>query len=313
MILDDYQIMLNAYEEAGGRPSVFKDLRIAHLVVHREKVLASHSVEGLILNAKGTDSGVDIDMSVEEGIKIAHPVHLCFGVLPKEGRQQIKINALIKKGGQIKILAHCVFPNALRVQHIMDAKIVLEDNAVFCYDEVHYHGLTGGVEVVPTAEIKIGKGARLSTNFALTKGRVGRLKIDYRAEVERYGVLEMVTRVYGYGDDKVKVRESARLIGEGARGLIKSRMAIREEAQSEVVSELTACAPNTRGHIDCTEIVQGNAKAKAIPLVDVLHEKAQVTHEAAIGRVNEKQLETLMAHGLTEEEATYVIIEGMLK
>jgi len=29
--------------------------------------------------------------------------------------------------------------------------------------------------------------------------------------VERYGVLEMVTRVYGYGDDKIKVRESAGL------------------------------------------------------------------------------------------------------
>jgi len=62
---------------------------------------------------------VDIDLIVEAGMHIASPVHLCFGVLPKEGRQEIKINALIKKGAEIKMLAHCVFPNAVKVQHIM--------------------------------------------------------------------------------------------------------------------------------------------------------------------------------------------------
>lgn len=107
--------------------------------------------------------------------------------------------------------------------------------------------------------------------------------------------------------------ETAKLFGEGAKGLIKSRIAVREKAKSEVISELEASAPGARGHVDCTEIVQGKAKAKAVPLVSVLHEKAQVTHEAAIGRVNQKELETLMAHGLREEEAVDVIIGGLLK
>jgi Fe-S cluster assembly scaffold protein SufB len=95
--------------------------------------------------------------------------------------------------------------------------------------------------------------------------------------------------------------------------LIKSRIAVRERAESEVVSELEASAPNARGHVDCVEIVQGEAVAKAVPVVSVLHKNAQVTHEAAIGRVNQKELETLMARGLKEEEAVEVIIGGMLK
>jgi Fe-S cluster assembly scaffold protein SufB len=72
-------------------------------------------------------------------------------------------------------------------------------------------------------------------------------------------------------------------------------------------------APDTRGHVDCVEVVQGNAKAKAVPLINVQNETAQVTHEAAIGRVNQKELETLMARGLKQEEAIDVIIGGMLK
>jgi Fe-S cluster assembly scaffold protein SufB len=38
-----------------------------------------------------------------------------------------------------------------------------------------------------------------------------------------------------------------------------------------------------------------------------------VTHEAAIGTVNKKELETLMARGLDEETAVDTIIRSMLR
>ena len=37
-----------------------------------------------------------------------------------------------------------------------------------------------------------------------------------------------------------------------------------------------------------------------------------MTHEAALGTVDKKELETLMARGLDEETAVDVIIRGML-
>jgi len=38
-----------------------------------------------------------------------------------------------------------------------------------------------------------------------------------------------------------------------------------------------------------------------------------VTHEASIGTVDKKELETLMAHGLDPEQATELIVSGMLQ
>jgi Fe-S cluster assembly scaffold protein SufB len=73
-----------------------------------------------------------------------------------------------------------------------------------------------------------------------------------------------------------------------------------------------ADAPFARGHVDCKEIVQGQGVARAVPIVEVNHPTAHVTHEAAIGRVDSKQLETLMARGLSEDEAVELIIEGLL-
>jgi Fe-S cluster assembly scaffold protein SufB len=45
----------------------------------------------------------------------------------------------------------------------------------------------------------------------------------------------------------------------------------------------------------------------------VRDDQARVTHEAAIGSVSKKELETLMARGLDEEEAVDIIIRGMLR
>ncbi len=47
--------------------------------------------------------------------------------------------------------------------------------------------------------------------------------------------------------------------------------------------------------------------------MSVTNPLAKVTHEAAIGSVDKRQMETLMAHGLTPEEAVDVIVKGILK
>lgn len=47
--------------------------------------------------------------------------------------------------------------------------------------------------------------------------------------------------------------------------------------------------------------------------MSVTHPLAKVTHKAAIGGDDKRQLETLMAHGLSPEEVVDVIVKGILK
>jgi len=49
-----------------------------------------------------------------------------------------------------------------------------------------------------------------------------------------------------------------------------------------------------------------------VPVLKVFNDLSELTHEASIGRVNAKQLETLMSKGLTEEEATNLIVKGLV-
>jgi hypothetical protein len=89
---------------------------------------------------------------------------------------------------------------------------------------------------------------------------------------------------------------------------------LTDNAKAVVRGETYGNAPFARGHVDCLEIVNGDGViARAIPVVYVSDRQAKVTHEAAIGSVDKKQMQTLMARGLNEEEAVDVIVKGILR
>jgi Fe-S cluster assembly scaffold protein SufB len=309
----DLEGLMEAYRQAGGDPEALRQANVATLVVSANQVLMSHEIEGVRFEAEELAEGIKARIIVAPGTKVERTVHLCFGMLPAEGRQEIIASYDIGAGAEVEFLAHCTFPNAVKLQHVMDADIHIGADARMTYTEAHYHGQTGGVEVLPKAQVTVDEGGRFLTTFSLTHGRVGRLDIDYEVAVARGGVAQMTTKVYGHADDAVKVREVLHLDGEDARGLTKTRVAVRDAARSEVFTTAEGNAPGVIGHMDCTEIVRDQAEARNVPIVVVRDDRARVTHEAAIGSVNKKELETLMARGLDEDEAVDTIIRGMLR
>jgi Fe-S cluster assembly scaffold protein SufB len=305
--------MMDAYTQAGGDPEIIKQQNVATLVVSANQVLSAHEIEGIHFEAEELEHGIKAQVRVDANVKIERPVHLCFGLLPAEGLQEIIATYQIGAGAQVQFMAHCAFPNAIKIQHLMQAEMFIGDGATMDYAEEHFHGPFGGVEVRPHVAVHVGKDARFITSFSLTRGRIGLLDLDYEVAAEAWSVVEMVTKAYGSAEDFVTVREVVRLNGEGARGLTKTRVAVRDQAKSQVFTTMEGNAPGARGHMDCTEVVRGAAEASNTPVVIVRDDQAQVTHEAAIGTVNRKELESLLARGLDENTAVDLIIRGMIR
>jgi len=309
----DLEALMEAYRQAGGDAEALRQANVATLVVSANKVLIAHEIEGVRFEAEEMAEGIKARIVVAPETKVERTVHLCFGMLPAEGRQEIIASYDIGAGAEVEFLAHCTFPNAIKLQHVMDADIHVGAGAKMSYTEAHYHGREGGIEVLPKTRVTVDEGGRYFNSFSLVQGRVGRLEIDLDATVAQRGLAEMIAKVYGQADDDIIVREVLHLDGDGARGLTKTRVAVRDSAHSEVFTTAEGNAPGARGHMDCTEIVRGQAEARNVPIVIVRDDSARVTHEAAIGSVSKKELETLMARGLDEDEAVDTIIRGMLR
>jgi uncharacterized protein len=288
------------------------DKKVAKLVISNNNIVGGNNIEGIDVKTDATEEQVNINIIVKKGYVIEKPVHMCFGILKKEFNQKIKLYIKIEDNAEVSIVGHCVFPNAIKVKHFMDAKINVGKNSKYSYFEKHIHSDTGGVEVYPRAGVDVGKNSRFNTEFELLKGRVGLIDINYNVEGGENSVIDIVSRISGYAEDIIKIKESANLKGEYSRGVLRSRVAVRDDAKAEVYNKIIASGAHARGHVDCTEILQGNGIVKAYPDVEVLHPKARITHEAKLGGIENKQLETLMARGLTEKEAEEIIIRGLL-
>jgi hypothetical protein len=308
----DLAPLVQAFRGIGEDPAQILGPGTAHVVAFGHTLVSRQSVPGLVLQADADANGIRARVRVEEGRHIVQPVHLCFGLFERFGVQNVDLDVVLEANAQATFWSHCLFTVPERARHAMTARVRLRPGAHLTYNEVHYHGMYGGIEVVPRAKVEVGDGATYRADFSLVQGRVGRLDIDYEVVVGRDATAELTSKVYGRVTDDIRIVERVRLDGENARGLVKSRVAVADEAKAHIVGATFGNAAGARGHVDCLEIVRDQAVASAVPEVRVSHPQARVTHEAAIGTVDHQQLETLLARGLDPQEAVDRIILGML-
>lgn len=304
--------LLKVLDSRGVDRAIVADGRTPYLMASGHRLLSQRQVAGLDVAAEETADGIVARIRVARKMHLGYPLHLCFGVLPAVGRQHITTHLVLEEGAALDVVAHCFFPNAEQVTHAMDATVEIGADARLSYSEAHYHGPHGGARVLPRATVKVGARGVYRSDFSLTSGRVGRLDIDYEVEAAAEALVELTSRVFGHRDDVIRIRERLVLAGSGARGLIKTRVAVEDDATAEIIGITEGNAAGARGHVDCMEIVRDRAVASAQPMVKVSHPQAKVTHEAAIGSVDHHQLETLMAHGLAPEQAVDLIVGGLL-
>ena len=92
-VVKEYESVLQAYEKAGGVPASLNNKEAASLLVHENRVLKANEAPGVMLKSEQKDNGIIAELRIAEGSKIEHPVHLCFGILPREGLQEILFKA----------------------------------------------------------------------------------------------------------------------------------------------------------------------------------------------------------------------------
>ena len=91
------------------------------------------------------------------------------------------------------------------------------------------------------------------------------------------------------------------------------RLVGKKNSRIDAVSRIIA-RNEAKGYLDCQGIlVDDKSKISLMPEIACENRKAQIIHEASIGKINEEQLLYLMMRGLSQKKAIDLIINGFLK
>jgi Fe-S cluster assembly protein SufD len=163
-----------------------------------------------------------------------------------------------------------------------------------------------------------------------------------RAEVGRDGSLDWVA--LGFGAARGRVRMETRLGGTGAEARVTGAYATHRRQHIDFDTTQEHAAPNTTSDLAFRGVLQGRstavwkgniivdpgaqktdafqesrnlliskrAHADAIPGLEIQANDVRCTHAAAIAQVDPEQLFYLRSHGLGEEVAKRLVIEGFL-
>jgi Fe-S cluster assembly protein SufD len=193
------------------------------------------------------------------------------------------------------------------------------------------------------SEVWVGPGANLRYVTAQGLGEDSWVFATQRAEVERDASLDWVA--LGFGSSRGKVRMETRLSGPGSSARVTGAYAGNGSQHLDYDTTQEHAAPNTtsdlafRGVLEesATAVWRGmirvdpgaqqtdafqesrnlllskSAHADAIPGLEIEANDVRCTHAAAVAQIDAEQLHYLRAHGLHDEEAKRLIIEGFLE
>jgi Fe-S cluster assembly protein SufD len=192
-------------------------------------------------------------------------------------------------------------------------------------------------------EIWVGPGANLRYVSAQGLGESSWVFATQRAEVERDANLDWVA--LGFGSSRGKVRMETRLSGPGSSARVTGAYAGNGSQHLDFDTTQEHAAPNTtsdlafRGVLEesATAVWRGmirvdpgaqqtdafqesrnlllskSAHADAIPGLEIEADDVRCTHAAAVAQIDAEQLHYLRSHGLPDEQAKRLIIEGFLE
>ena len=255
-----------------------------------------------------------IDIYVKENTKNEF-IHIPV-IITESGLKDVVYNDFyIGKNAKVYIMAGCGIHN----DHHKDSehngihRFFLEEGAYVKYIEKHYgEGDGEGKRILnPITEIYLKSGSTLEMDSVQIKGVDSTDRIT-KAVLEDETNLVISEKIMTHGSQFAKTLFDVTLQGENASTHVTSRSVATEKSRQEFISKVQGDS-KCFAHIECDAIIKDSACVKSTPEVTANNVDANLTHEAAIGKIAGEQLTKLMTLGLTAKEAEDEIIKGFLK
>ena len=246
----------------------------------------------------------------KKGMKTVFPVKSCLYLGSSNLNQRVHNVIIAEEGSELHVITGCTTPSHVdRGLHIGVSEFFIQKDAKVSFTMIHSWGKE--VEVRPRTGITIAEGGSLSNNYILLKP-VKTIQTFPTATLAGRGAVASFNSVIYSTMGNIDIGSNVFLDGPDTSAESISRVV---SVGGEVIARgrMTGRVPGARAHLECVGLLLSDkGRIYSIPELDGQSRDLDMSHEAAVGRISEEELEYLMARGLSSDEATSVIVRGFL-
>jgi Fe-S cluster assembly scaffold protein SufB len=109
------------------------------------------------------------------------------------------------------------------------------------------------------------------------------------------------------------IGSKAILDGRESRAEMISRAVTREGSKIIVRGSIEGNGQECRGHLECKGLILDDESfMQSIPELTARSKSIEITHEAAVGKISDKEIVYLMTRRLSNEQAVSLIVRGFM-
>ncbi|MCP4110497.1 MAG: SufD family Fe-S cluster assembly protein [Desulfobacteraceae bacterium] len=244
------------------------------------------------------------------GVKTPHPVQACLYIAKEKFSQNVHNIVIAEEGSELHIITGCATaPHLVSGLHIGVSEFYIKKGAKLMFTMIHDWGEK--VNVRPRTVTRVEEGGIIISNYISLKP---------------VGSLQMYPTTYLNGKGAV-ARFNSVLVASGDSFLdVGSRIVLNApETCAEIISrgiaaggsiiargDLVGKVEGIKAHLECKGLILKNGLMKAVPELSGHVPGVEMSHEAAVGKIDQREIEYLMARGLDEDEAVSTIVRGFL-
>lgn len=244
------------------------------------------------------------------GVKSAHPLQSCLYIAKNGFSQNVHNIVIAEERSHLHVITGCATaPHLDSGLHVGISEFYVKKGATLMFTMIHDWGKN--VSVRPRTVIRVAEGGTLISNYICLKP---------------VGSLQMFPTTYLEGEGAVARFNSVLVAARGSYMDVGSRVILSApNTRAEIISrgitsggtiiargDLIGKVAGIKAHLECKGLILNDGLMHAIPELQGFVPGVEMSHEAAVGKIDQREIEYLMARGLDEEEAISTIVRGFL-
>ena len=245
------------------------------------------------------------------GQKVKEPVQACLYIGQEGLIQDVHNLIIVEEGAELHVITGCATdPGVKNGAHIGISEFYIKKGGKLTFTMIHRWG--EDVTVRPRTGVIVEEDGLFISNYICMQ-KVKDIQMYPSTRLTASGAVARINSVL--------------VAPQGSRMDVGGRVVLEApDTRAEIVARsistggvivnrghLVGIAPDSKAHLECHGLLLApGGVIHAVPELEARTDNAELSHEAAVGKIAPEEIEYLMARGLDEEEAVATIVRGFL-